>query len=153
MSAGITRDDVQGPDAAVRGEPLTILVVEDNRDARTTLRMLLTLAYGHVVYEADTGATAVTLALEHRPRIALVDLGLPDMDGYEVARRIRSDHAADGIRLIALTGYGDDEDRERTRRAGFDAHLVKPVESEALVRLFAEVVQQEKHCGGAEPAT
>ena len=119
--------------------PLKVLIVEDNRDARTTLRMLLTMAYGHVVYEAGDGLSAIQLALEQRPDIALIDLGLPGIDGYEVARRIRESLQRGEIFLAALTGYSDDEDRVRTEAAGFDVHLVKPVESAALAQLLSQV--------------
>src|SRR4051812_7707534 len=117
--------------------PLKILIVEDNRDARTTLRMLLAMAYGHVVIEAGEGVSAVRLALEQRPDVALIDLGLPDIDGYEVARRIREALPRGEIFLAALTGYSDAADRARTRQAGFDVHLVKPVESAALAKVLA----------------
>ena len=119
--------------------PLTVLIVEDNRDARTTLRMLLTLAHGHRVLEAGDGAEAVELALDGRPDVALVDLGLPGLDGLEVARRIRAVLGRDEICLVALTGYGDREDRVRTEEAGFDAHFVKPVDIDKLAKLLSEV--------------
>jgi CheY-like chemotaxis protein len=119
--------------------PLKILIVEDNRDARTTLRMLLTIAYGHVVFEAGEGLSAIRIALEQRPDVALIDLGLPDIDGYEVARRIRESLPRHEIYLAALTGYSDDDDRLRTEEAGFDVHLVKPVESAALANLLSHV--------------
>ena len=119
--------------------PLKILIVEDNRDARTTLRMLLTMAYGHVVFEAAEGLSAIQLAVEQRPDVALIDLGLPDIDGYEVARRIRASLPRSEIFLAALTGYSDAADRARTEEAGFDVHLVKPVESEALAKLLSHV--------------
>jgi CheY-like chemotaxis protein len=119
--------------------PLKILIVEDNRDARTTLRMLLTMAYGHAVIEAGEGLSAIRLAVEQRPDVALIDLGLPDIDGYEVARRIRESLPRNEIFLAALTGYSDDDDRARTEEAGFDVHLVKPVESAALAKLLSHV--------------
>ena len=120
--------------------PLKILIVEDHRDARTTMRMLLSMAYGHTVYEAADGASGVRSAVETHPDIALIDLGLPDIDGHEVARRIRA--ALDGkIVLIALTGYGSAEDQRRTEEAGFDLHLVKPVDASELVRIFEDVVR------------
>jgi CheY-like chemotaxis protein len=117
---------------------LKVLIVEDNRDARTTLRMLLSMAYGHVVYEAGDGLSAIQVALERRPDVALIDLGLPGLDGCEVARRIRATLGRDEIFLIALTGYGTDEDRARTEEAGFDVHLVKPVETAALATLLSQ---------------
>jgi CheY-like chemotaxis protein len=119
--------------------PLKVLIVEDNRDARTTLRMLLTLAHGHDVLEADDGAAAVELALDERPDVALIDLGLPGLDGLEVARRIRAVRGRDEIYLVALTGYGEVEDRVRAEAAGFDVHFVKPVDIPALAKLLAEV--------------
>jgi signal transduction histidine kinase len=115
-----------------------ILIVEDNTDARETLRKLLEFA-GHRVRTASDGAAGVEAALAALPEVALVDIGLPKLDGYEVAKRIRA--AADGSRrpllLVALTGYGLEEDRERAFAAGFDAHLVKPVAEDELERLLA----------------
>jgi CheY-like chemotaxis protein len=99
--------------------------------------MMLSLALGHTVYEAATGADAVQLALAERPNIALIDIGLPDLDGYEVARRLRTALDRSAIMLVALTGYGMAEDFERTRAAGFDVHLVKPVDFAALEKLLA----------------
>src|SRR5688500_16448509 len=121
--------------------PLEILLVEDHRDSRTTMRMLLTLHHGHVVHEAADGASAVRLALETRPQVALVDVGLPDMTGHEVARHIRAALGPDGIVLIAVTGYGSADDRRLAEEAGFDFHLVKPVEWSALARIFEGIVR------------
>ena len=127
------------PAASPSPGPLKVLIVEDNRDARTTLRMLLTLAHGHRVLEAEEGTAAVALALDERPDVALVDLGLPGLDGLEVARRIRAVLGRDEICLVALTGYGEREDRARTEAAGFDVHFVKPVDTAALAKLLSEV--------------
>ena len=118
--------------------PLKVLIVEDNRDARTTLRMLLSMAYGYIVYESGDGLSALQVAREQRPDVALIDLGLPGLDGCEVARRIRATFGRDEIFLIALTGHGADEDRARTEQAGFDLHLVKPVETAALATLLSQ---------------
>jgi len=115
-----------------------ILIIEDNADARETLRKLLELA-GHRVRTASDGAAGLEAALAALPEVALVDIGLPKLDGYEVARRIRA--ATDGGRtplLIALTGYGLEEDRQRALAAGFDAHLVKPFDEDELGKLLAE---------------
>src|SRR5262249_5629968 len=109
--------------------PRRILVIEDNTDAREMLGIALRLA-GHEVLEAATGADGIEIGRHHRPEIVLVDIGLPDIDGYEVARRLRQ--ADGGFRLIALTGYGQARDRALSRDAGFDAHLLKPVDPSAL---------------------
>jgi CheY-like chemotaxis protein len=114
-----------------------VLVVEDNDDARLALCELLELG-GHRVRAECDGAAGLAAALAAPPEIALIDVGLPGMDGYEVARRIRADET--GIRrvmLVALTGYGLPEDRERAFDAGFDLHLVKPVNMTALTKLLA----------------
>jgi two-component system, sensor histidine kinase len=112
-----------------------ILIVEDNDDAREALRMLLEMD-GHVVEAAAEGTQALEITRANDPDLALVDIGLPGIDGYEVARRIR---AADKQRplLIALTGYGQPEDRRRAAEAGFDSMLVKPVDPNALSDLLA----------------
>jgi CheY-like chemotaxis protein len=133
----------------VSSDSLKILIVEDNRDARTTMRMLLTMSFGHGVYEAADGASGVRLALEMRPDVALIDLGLPDLDGHEVARRIRAVLDRRAIVLIALTGYGSLEDRRLTQQSGFDAHLVKPVQTGELVRIFDDVARSRQNAGGA----
>jgi signal transduction histidine kinase/CheY-like chemotaxis protein len=109
----------------------TILVVEDNDDARESLRMLLE-SLGHRVVEAADGPDGIRLALEARPDVLLIDLGLPGVNGYEVARTIRAGPLGKTARLIAVTGYGQTEDHRRTTEAGFDAHLVKPVSPAAL---------------------
>jgi PAS domain S-box-containing protein len=113
-----------------------ILIVEDNTDARESLRDLLKLS-GHEVYEAADGQAAVSAALTLRPEVALIDIGLPGFDGHEVARRIRTSAVCDDTVLIALTGYGQREDRQRAERAGFRHHLVKPVDLHQLTQLIA----------------
>jgi signal transduction histidine kinase len=114
-----------------------VLVVEDNADGRETLRDLLEL-WGYRVELAETGAEGVERAVDIRPDIALVDIGLPGIDGYEVARLVRRALPGCPLRLIAMTGYGQPEDRERALDAGFDAYLVKPVKAEELEGLLAE---------------
>jgi PAS domain S-box-containing protein len=113
----------------------TILVIEDNDDARESLRLLLE-SLGHRVLAAVDGHQGVAQALEHRPEVLLVDLGLPGLDGYEVARAVRSTPGGKSAMLIAVTGYGQAEDRRRSREAGFDAHLVKPVSQSLLSTLI-----------------
>ena len=110
---------------------LRILVVDDNRDAADTLALLLE-SHGATVLAVYDGSAALA-ALEHFPAQALLlDLGMPDMDGFELARRIRRDTRLAGLRIVALTGWGQQADRERTRSAGFDHHLTKPVDFNAL---------------------
>jgi len=116
--------------------PRHVLIVEDNADSRETLRTLLSL-WGHQVDVAETGPRGVEKALATPPEVALVDIGLPDLDGYQVAEQVRA-RGGDNIFLIALTGYGQQEDRRRALRAGFNAHLVKPVDPKELARLLSE---------------
>lgn len=113
----------------------SILIIEDNADARDALRALLELD-GHAVAAAGEGPTALDLARLHDPDVALVDIGLPGMDGFEVARRLRARGARRPV-LIALTGYGQPEDRRRATEAGFDGLLVKPVDPATLADLLA----------------
>jgi CheY-like chemotaxis protein len=115
-------------------QPRRVLVVEDNPDARDTLCQLLKLS-GFQVEHADDGQEGVRKALAWQPAAAVVDIGLPLLDGYEVARRLRA-ALGDRIRLIALTGYGQPEDRRRAFAAGFDHHLTKPAEPADLLRLL-----------------
>ena len=116
--------------------PRRILIVEDSRDSRDMLRFLLEHA-GHEVHEAADGPSGVEAILTVRPDIALVDVGLPGLDGFEVARRVRADARGREVRLVALTGYGLPEDHRRSQEAGFDAHLVKPVDPARLVAVIA----------------
>lgn len=121
-----------------------ILVVEDNADARETLQHLLELA-GHTVRTAGDGVAGLQSALAATPDVALIDIGLPLMDGYEVARRIRAaERQGRRMLLVALTGYGLPEDRERALQAGFDAHVVKPVGTQALEELLASVAFRDE---------
>ncbi len=113
-----------------------VLIIEDNADARGTLQTLLALL-GHRVETAGTGAEGVERALAARPEVVLIDLGLPVLDGYEVARRLRA-ALGDRVVLVALTGHALDEDRQRSQEAGFNAHLAKPVEVEELNLLLTQ---------------
>jgi signal transduction histidine kinase len=113
-----------------------VLVVEDNLDTAETLRDLLELS-GFEVAIAGSGSEGVAAAHVFHPEVVLCDLGLPGMNGFEVASALRRDPVTAGVRLIALTGYGGDEDRRRSREAGFDVHLTKPVEPAVLRRLLA----------------
>jgi PAS domain S-box-containing protein len=120
------------PDPASR---LCILVVDDNRDAADSLALVLRLE-GHDVRVTYDGQTALEVAQGHPPDLALVDLGMPGMDGYELCRRLRAQPALAGALLVALTGWGQEEDRRRSEEAGFDRHLIKPVEPQSLHRLL-----------------
>ena len=113
-----------------------ILLVDDNKDAADSLAALLRMS-GHDVLVAHDGPHALELAAATDPAAVLLDLGLPGMDGFEVARRLRFVPGVCHARLIALTGYGQADDRQATARAGFDAHLVKPVDYDELARLLA----------------
>jgi CheY-like chemotaxis protein len=112
-----------------------LLLADDNEFAVRMLAQALE-ANGHDVTVARDGVSAVRMASELRPNVAVLDIGLPGIDGYEVARRLRLDPDLDGIRLVAVTGYGGAEDRRKSREAGFDEHLVKPVDFETLERLL-----------------
>lgn len=116
--------------------PRRVLVVDDNVDYAATEAFLLTFA-GHQVRVATDGRSAIEAAVCFRPEVILLDLGLPSMDGYAVARVLRSDPTLKGMTLIAMTGYGDAQSRRRSLEAGFDQHLLKPVDHkrvEALLR-------------------
>jgi signal transduction histidine kinase/DNA-binding response OmpR family regulator len=115
-----------------------VLVVDDNQDAAESLGLLLEVS-GHEVRVCHDGAAALRAAEEYRPEAVLLDIGLPGMDGYEVARRLRACPATRGALLVALTGYGQAEDQRRAREAGFDHHLIKPADVEALAGLLASV--------------
>jgi CheY-like chemotaxis protein len=110
--------------------------VDDNRDAADSLGELLSLM-GHEVGYAYNGPGAVKAAREFRPEVVICDIGLPGIDGYEVARRLRAEPLTAGVVLAALTGWGQEEDRRRSHAAGFDAHLVKPVAEDAIRALLA----------------
>ncbi|MBY0513388.1 MAG: PAS domain-containing protein [Gemmataceae bacterium] len=127
---------VRDTGAGRAGRSRRVLVVEDNRDAADSLRMLLE-AYGYPVEVAYTGPDGVRAAERYRPEVVICDIGLPGMDGYRVAEALRGNPATAAARLIALTGYGQDEDRRRAKEAGFDEHLTKPVDPTALEAVIA----------------
>lgn len=105
------------------------LVVDDDEDSADLMAEVLR-GLGHAVRTARDGRSALALAAELRPKIVLLDIGLPGMDGYEVARRIRE--LVPDVRLVAVTGFSRDDDRARARAAGFDSHLVKPIDLQTL---------------------
>ncbi len=118
-----------------RPDSRRILVVDDNVDAARSLAILLNMV-GHEVHTAQDGTTALHAAQVHQPDVVLLDIGLPGMDGLEVARHLRQDQKFKDILLVAITGYGQDEDRRRSEEAGFNAHLVKPIAIDALNALL-----------------
>jgi PAS domain S-box-containing protein len=128
-----SRDPEQGD---ARGEPRRVLVVDDNVDAAECMRTALVFN-GHTVRAVYDGPQALQAVREFRPEVVLLDIGLPRMDGYEVARRLRSLAAGKELFLVALTGWGQPEDKSRAAEAGFDEHLTKPVESQSLARLIS----------------
>ncbi len=123
-------DDAHAGD---RAPPRRILIIEDNDDAREALRLQLQIA-GHEVHGAATGPEGIKMAQSLKPDFVLLDIGLPGLDGYQVAEKLRTDN--DGPRLIAITGYGQPEARERARSAGIEQYLVKPIDAAELARLL-----------------
>jgi CheY-like chemotaxis protein len=115
-----------------------ILVVDDNKDSAQSLALLLKIT-GHETCLAHDGLEAVVAAGQFRPELVLLDIGLPRLNGYEACRRIREEAWGKTIVLVALTGWGQEEDRRKSKDAGFDHHLVKPVEYNALVELLGEL--------------
>ncbi len=132
------RGDSVSPDMG-SGEPRRVLLVEDNLDALEVLSDLLSM-WGHHVQAVPDGLRGVQKALELQPDVVFIDIGLPGIDGYEVARRIRANPGGERLRLVALTGYGSPEQKQEAARAGFDLHLVKPVQPDELARFLRDSV-------------
>jgi CheY-like chemotaxis protein len=126
---GTARDPAPNRAAAAPGARHTVLVVDDNRDAADTLAELVRIL-GHAAEATYDGDAALAAAERLRPDVVFLDLALPSLDGYEVARRLRS--GAANVRLVALSGFGRADDRARSRAAGFDEHLVKPADLAAI---------------------
>lgn len=116
-------------------QKLSVVIIEDNDDGRMMMCELLELS-GFQCHTADAGLPGLQMIEELLPDVALVDIGLPDIDGFEVARRLRQDPRYAKVLLVALTGYGQREDRDEARRSGFDTHFVKPVDFDALFGLL-----------------
>jgi CheY-like chemotaxis protein/two-component sensor histidine kinase len=132
--------------------PLRVLVVDDNRDAADSLAMLLRLQGAEVAVEYNGPSALETLA-EFRPQLILLDLGMPQMDGYEVARQIRGQVEYKSICLVALTGWGQPDDRRRSTSVGFDHHLLKPVNLRALKSILSAICTQEPSAARLEKLT
>ena len=116
-----------------------MLLMDDNPDSATSLAMLLQLT-GNETHIAHDGLEAVDAAAAFRPDVVLLDIGLPKLNGYEAARRIREQPSGNKMVLVALTGWGQEEDRRKSSEAGFDGHLVKPVDYPALMELLAALL-------------
>ena len=116
--------------------PRRVLVVDDNIDAALSLAKVLRLLYGQEVQTAHDGPSAIELAEAFRPEIVLLDIGLPEMSGHEVAQALRKTPWCEACLLVAVTGWGQDADRERSHAAGFDLHLVKPVSADTILDLL-----------------
>jgi signal transduction histidine kinase/ActR/RegA family two-component response regulator len=116
---------------------LRVLIVDDNVDAAQSLGMLLE-ASGHEIHLAHGGLDAIEAVRAHRPQVVLLDIGLPQIDGYEAAKRLRALYPREAITVVAMTGYGQAADRERSRAAGFDHHLVKPADYAEVERILAQ---------------
>ena len=132
--------EIPEPAIAATKSPLRVLVVDDNRDSAISLSMVMSLA-GHEVQSAYDGLEAIETARTFRPEVILLDIGLPRMNGYDAARSIRQEPWGQGMVLIATTGWGQDADRQRSRDAGFDHHLIKPLDPAALLGLLASIKQ------------
>ena len=140
LGAGSDRaDDGDAEFGAQKREP--VLVVDDNRDAAESLGMVLSFS-GYDVSIAFNGAAALELGSRNRPRAAIIDIGMPGMSGHEVARRMRLEAWGRNAVLIALTGWGQDEDKQAARASGFDHHLTKPVDPEALGTVLAKLLEE-----------
>jgi CheY-like chemotaxis protein len=117
-----------------------VLVADDNRDAADSMQRILAL-FGHEVQVAYDGSTALRLGEQFRPRVALLDIGMPGTNGYEVARALRRSQGP-RVTLVAVTGWGQEADRRRSSEAGFDHHLTKPVDPGTLTNLLAQVASK-----------
>jgi CheY-like chemotaxis protein len=136
MTVAPTRDPAPAPATEGDGSSLRILVVDDNQDSACSMTLLLELQ-GHEVQVAHAGQTALKMAHESRPDVILLDIGMPGMNGYEVARQLRAQASFSDTLLVAVTGYGRASDVKQTESAGFDHHLVKPIDYEKLQSLLA----------------
>jgi CheY-like chemotaxis protein len=117
-----------------------ILIADDNRDAARGLALMLAME-GHEVRTAYDGVEALQIAEDFLPEVVLLDIGMPRLDGYETARRLRQRPGGESIFLVAQTGWGQEDDKQRAKQAGFDRHLVKPLDPDALNQVLSQAVQ------------
>jgi two-component system CheB/CheR fusion protein len=132
---GIAPQPRREPRADARPQRQRVLIVDDNVDAADSLRLLLGTE-GRQIAVSNDGQSALEQAQSMRPDVIFLDIGLPDIDGYEVARRLRQMPGLDGTLIVAMTGYGQPDDLKRSLDAGFDRHLVKPVDPDAIEHLL-----------------
>jgi CheY-like chemotaxis protein len=137
-SSGNAAREPEAGASALPNARMRVLIVDDNADAALSLAMLVT-ALGHVSTVALSSASALDLAASYAPDACLLDIGLPDIDGYELARRLRAHPATAGAKLIAVTGYGQEQDRLDATAAGFDAYFVKPADHERLAAALSAI--------------
>jgi CheY-like chemotaxis protein len=130
--------------AAGYAQPRRVLVVDDNVDSAASLSLLLRHT-GHETHVAYDGSDALAAAEKLRPDVALLDIGMPDMNGYEVARRIRQEAWGVQMTLVAVTGWGQDDDKRRAQEAGFDYHLTKPLDYAVLRMILASPGVSDRH--------
>jgi two-component system CheB/CheR fusion protein len=131
------------PTQTSEGKPMHVLIVDDNEDTTETAALLFG-AWDHEIRVAHTGPEALLVASDFEPEVILLDIGLPEMDGYEVARRLRQDPRFKDTLMIAVSGYGRNTDQQLSREAGFDEHLTKPVDLKTLNRLLSEKVGMKR---------
>jgi len=137
------------PAKSIAAEPAAthrILIVDDNRDNAESLALLLGIT-GNDTYIARDGIEALEAAAEHRPEVVLLDIGLPKLSGHDVCRRIRAESWGKDVVVIALTGWGQEEDRRKSQEAGFDGHLVKPVDYDELLELLSSLTNGARKAG------
>ena len=127
----------------------SVLVIDDNDDARSTLTELLDL-FGFAMIQASDGHSGMKLAMEQLPDCAIIDIGLPDIDGYRVARGLRADARMSGMKLIALTGYGQLSDKQLANEAGIDRHLTKPLVVNELVEALSQKPNSAEVCASRD---
>jgi CheY-like chemotaxis protein len=130
-------DPAPAPTGSASGDRLTVLIADDNADAAESLALLLDLE-GHEVRTVGDGRQALALAEAWRPRVALLDIGMPGLNGYQLATALRATDWGQRMLLIALTGWGQSDDQAKARDAGFDHHCTKPVDADQLLALIAQ---------------
>src|SRR5690606_24828526 len=132
-AAGLDAPVAAPPEPEEEAAPLRVVLIDDNPDIRETMQTLLE-CLGHQVAVACDGPSGVALVLSQQPQVALVDIGLPGFDGYTVARKLRASMPPDVLRLVAMTGFGQTNDRDQALAAGFDSHLIKPARTDQIQR-------------------